>query len=900
MILTATVAAGTQRSDKGYRMQRRHLTQAIAWALAGASVAAVAAEPADSLGEIVVTAQRRSENIQDVPISIQALTGQSLAQLNITTFDDYIKFLPNVTSASSGPGQNEVFMRGLSAGSQASQGSAATGLWPNVAIYLDNQSGQMPNRNLDVYAADLNRIEVLEGPQGTLFGSGAEAGVIRYITNEPKLNKVEGSFKAGYGVTAHGDPNSDMQGVLNLPLITDRMAIRAVVYNDHRGGYIDNVPATFTRKNTDIGMHYANYPANANGACPDGQLNTGYCVPPGSQVINNNSLAGNAINPVTYAGTRVELLTKINDDWDILLSQSYQTMDSDGVFYQQPLSSDGAPLQPLQVTLFNPAYDKDRFESTAWTVNGKFGDIKAVYTGGYLIRQVDQTGDYTNYSRGVYSDYYQCYGPGSGGDTSITTSKCYSPSSYWRTNERNEHQQHELRFSTPDDWRARGIVGAFYEDNVLYDSTSWHYKTLPACTATDNVACLSTIGTIPGTTVRNPGLQPDDTSFNQDERRTTKQTAFFASFDYDLIPKVLTATVGTRHFKFSNQFVGSVGGSFGCFEQGAQPGGCPNYPAYAYNLNAQNLVDTESGWKSRANLTWHVTGDAMVYYTYSQGFRPGGFNQNGLSPHATGPDGLPQYLIPRAYNSDKLANNELGWKTEFLNRHLQWNGSVYREDWNNVQIAFFNPGLVGNLFYNTNGQNFVVKGLESSLIARPFAGLVLQAAGSWNQSRQTNSPALVNNNPASANFGQPITQLCNTTPCSAVSNPFGPVGAPSANSPPTQLSFRARYDWGFGDGYSAYAQLGAHHQAHSFTQAGANPNYAIGGAISSSRGRFENPAYSTSEASVGVAKDAWTVALNVENLANSNASTFISTGQFIVAQTPLRPRVIGVSIGYSF
>ena len=900
MILTAAVAAGTQRSDKGYRMQRRHLTQAIAWALAGASVAAVAAEPADSLGEIVVTAQRRSENIQDVPISIQALTGQSLAQLNITTFDDYIKFLPNVTSASSGPGQNEVFMRGLSAGSQASQGSAATGLWPNVAIYLDNQSGQMPNRNLDVYAADLNRIEVLEGPQGTLFGSGAEAGVIRYITNEPKLNKVEGSFKAGYGVTAHGDPNSDMQGVLNLPLITDRMAIRAVVYNDHRGGYIDNVPATFTRKNTDIGMHYANYPANANGACPDGQLNTGYCVPPGSQVINNNSLAGNAINPVTYAGTRVELLTKINDDWDILLSQSYQTMDSDGVFYQQPLSSDGAPLQPLQVTLFNPAYDKDRFESTAWTVNGKFGDIKAVYTGGYLIRQVDQTGDYTNYSRGVYSDYYQCYGPGSGGDTSITTSKCYSPSSYWRTNERNEHQQHELRFSTPDDWRARGIVGAFYEDNVLYDSTSWHYKTLPACTATDNVACLSTIGTIPGTTVRNPGLQPDDTSFNQDERRTTKQTAFFASFDYDLIPKVLTATVGTRHFKFSNQFVGSVGGSFGCFEQGAQPGGCPNYPAYAYNLNAQNLVDTESGWKSRANLTWHVTGDAMVYYTYSQGFRPGGFNQNGLSPHATGPDGLPQYLIPRAYNSDKLANNELGWKTEFFNRHLQWNGSVYREDWNNVQIAFFNPGLVGNLFYNTNGQNFVVKGLESSLIARPFAGLVLQAAGSWNQSRQTNSPALVNNNPASANFGQPITQLCNTTPCSAVSNPFGPVGAPSANSPPTQLSFRARYDWGFGDGYSAYAQLGAHHQAHSFTQAGANPNYAIGGAISSSRGRFENPAYSTSEASVGVAKDAWTVALNVENLANSNASTFISTGQFIVAQTPLRPRVIGVSIGYSF
>ncbi len=197
--------------------------------------------------------------MQNVPISMQAFTGQTLQQLNIQTFDDYIKYLPNVTSANNGPGQNEVFMRGLSAGSQASQGSAATGLWPNVAIYLDNQSAQVPNRNLDIYAADLNRIEVLEGPQGTLFGAGAEAGVIRYITNEPKLDVTEGSIKAGYGVTAHGDPNADATAVINLPLIEGTMAVRAVIYDDHRGGYIDNVPATFTRKNTDIGIHYGNY-----------------------------------------------------------------------------------------------------------------------------------------------------------------------------------------------------------------------------------------------------------------------------------------------------------------------------------------------------------------------------------------------------------------------------------------------------------------------------------------------------------------------------------------------------------------------------------------------------------------------------------------------------------------
>src|SRR6202162_5478811 len=240
------------------------LSYAIAVILGSSSAGLAIAAPAsdtesssDTITEITVTAQRRTENMQDVPISIQAMTAETLQQLNVQTLDDYIKYLPNVTSASNGPGQNEIFMRGLSAGSQPSQGSGSTGLWPNVAIYLDNQSGQLPNRNLDIYAADLNRIEVLEGPHGTLFGAGAEAGVIRYITNEPNLDVTEGNVKAGFGVTAHGDPNADVTAVLNLPLMPNTMAVRAVIYDDSRGGYIDNVPATFTRKDTDIGIPYA-------------------------------------------------------------------------------------------------------------------------------------------------------------------------------------------------------------------------------------------------------------------------------------------------------------------------------------------------------------------------------------------------------------------------------------------------------------------------------------------------------------------------------------------------------------------------------------------------------------------------------------------------------------------
>jgi iron complex outermembrane recepter protein len=336
--------------------------------------------------------------------------------------------------------------------------------------------------------------------------------MIRYITNEPKLDVTEGSVKAGYGWTAHGDPNTDLTAVLNLPLIAEKMAVRAVIYDDRRGGYIDNVPATFTRKNTDIGIYHAFYPA-VSGLCPDGQPNGGFCVPPGSPVISNGAVVANAINPVTYEGLRAEVLYKFNDDWNVLITQSFQDMDSQGVFYQQPNASDGAPLKPLQVTLFNPSYDKDKFESTAWTLNGKFGDLKAVYTGGYLVRNVDQVQDYTHYARGSYADYYQCYGPGTGGDTTLTPT-CFSPRATWHSKERNTHQQHEFRLSTPDEWRLRAIAGAYYENNTLFDQTGWGYKTVPSCTSNGaagtpgNTGCFADIGTFPGTTVVNPGIHP--------------------------------------------------------------------------------------------------------------------------------------------------------------------------------------------------------------------------------------------------------------------------------------------------------------------------------------------------------------------------------------------------------
>src|SRR5579863_9156451 len=203
-----------------------------------------AAATGNELSEVVVTAQRRSENLQDVPITIQAISGDTLRQLNVSGFDDLLKYTPNVTFSGNGPGTGNIFIRGLGGIGSGNQSQSTTAAFPNVALYLDDQSMTFPARNNDVYVVDMERIEVLEGPQGTLFGGSAQAGIIRYITNKPNLTATSGEFNAGYGVTAGGDPNSKLTAVLNLPLIEGKLGVRAVFFSEHQGGYIDNVAST--------------------------------------------------------------------------------------------------------------------------------------------------------------------------------------------------------------------------------------------------------------------------------------------------------------------------------------------------------------------------------------------------------------------------------------------------------------------------------------------------------------------------------------------------------------------------------------------------------------------------------------------------------------------------------
>ncbi|MFM9852719.1 MAG: TonB-dependent receptor [Sphingomonadaceae bacterium] len=879
-----------------------------------------AASDAPVIGnDILVTAQRREQKLQDVPATIQAFSGESLDRLNIRNLDDFAKYVPNLTLATNGPGQGGVFIRGLAAGFAGNQSSATIGTFPNVAIYLDDQALQFPGRNVDIYPTDLERIEVLEGPQGTLFGGGAQAGAVRFITNKPKLDKFEGRVDGSYGFTSGGAPNSSVSATLNVPVITDRFALRLTVYNDRRGGYIDNVTSNFTRSNSDPANFYFGIRPNTQGICPNGlpAAGTNACAP-NAPVEDNSRVAGRDANPVTYTGARLSAKVKLNDDWDVLLTESLQNLDTQGVFFQFPIGSDFQPLRKLETTFFNPTFSQDKFSNTALTVNGKAGPLNLIYTGAYLDRRIFQQQDYTNYSRTGGGTYYECAGAtvrangGFGNPGQPTT--CYSALGFWNDRVRNREVTNEFRVSTPDTWRIRAIGGVFFEDFKIFDNQNFNYKSIPSCNATrlaaslaGGPACIANVGPAAGFAPIDPTTRGDSTAFGQDVLRGYKQFAAFASVDFDIIPKVLTITAGTRYFRYSGfQFGTNYVTNAACLN--VLNGQCG--PRSQRTIN-ERRVDT--GFRSRANITWHFNPKSIVYATFSQGFRPGGFNRTTqqvapfpVASTAAGNTngfvaGSPQYQREISFGPDTLNSYEVGFKTQLFDNKLQLNVSAYVQDWKRVQLGLFFPPILGNSAFNVNGPDFRVKGVEVQFTARPIPGLTIDGSGAYNESRQTNSPStFISNIPASPTFGQPITNVFqNGIGSVPFGNPFGRIGGPLALSPNFHGSGRIRYDWDAGS-VKPFVQVGANYTGFQFNLlAGA----ASGEGVLIPRTaalRYRIPAYTTVDASIGISGERWRAELYSTNLTNTNASTFTSSGQFIRAEAPVRPRTFGLKVGFDY
>ncbi len=566
--------------------------------LTSVSAAIAATDTTGVLETVVVTAEKRSEDLQKVPMNVQAFTTEKLSQLNLTDFTDFAKYMPSVTYAVSGQGSNggpgfaNITMRGIA----SDQNGNHSGPLPTVGVYLDEQPITTIGGTLDVPTYDVERVEALSGPQGTLYGASSESGTIRIITNKPNTD----AFAAGYNVEVnsvdHGGIGYLANGMVNVPL-ADNVAVRIVAWDEHDAGYIDNVLGTRT------------YPTSG-------------------VTINNATAAKKDYNTVDKLGGRAALLIDLDENWTITPTITAQSEDSKGLFAFDPSVGD------LEVTHFLPEYVKDRWYQAALTVQGKVGNLDLLYSGGYMNRSVHAEADYTDYSF-WYDTLY-----GSGAYITNNAGFVIDPSQYIVGTDGFTKENHEFRVSTSKDSRLRFVGGAFYErqsHHILQD-----YK----------INGIADAISVPGW---------PDTIWLTNQVRVDQDYALFGELAYDILPD-LTVTGGIRFFEANNSLSGFFGFSSGYSSHTgvvncAVP---PPVPTPYHSLPCQDLNKrvNDNGETHKINLTWHIDDDRMIYATYSTGFRPGGVNRNGnLPPYS--PDSVSNYEVgwKTSWNADTLRFN---------------------------------------------------------------------------------------------------------------------------------------------------------------------------------------------------------------------------------------------------
>ena len=805
--------------------------------LRSAIVTAMAASAATggahaAIEEIVVTATKRTASAQDVPITLQALDENSMEDLNVDAFVDYVRYLPSVTSGGRGPGQQTVYIRGMAVQPITVLLSGAQGTTPNVALYLDEQPVTAPGRNLDIYATDIQRIEVLKGPQGTLFGASSQAGTVRLITNKPQFDGFSAKLDGEFGSTRYGENSTAVEAVINVP-VNDRLAVRGAFYSVNEGGYIDNVQGTFT---TDPAIN----PLST--ATPDA---VSY------EAANNVALAEDDFNDAYYQGMRLSANYLINENWDLLVQHTQQELGADGVFDYDP------EVGELEVNRFFPDELEDEFGLTTWTLNGRMAQLDMVYTGGYLDRDIDQSVDYTGYNNsGAFISYYTCtYTSTYNSDPTadivqaefITPGgrECLNPAKGAIIDQSQTRQTHEFRINTPEDRRFRLTAGVFYDDFEIETVDDYAYLAVQDLGFAPNAP-------MSGAVQIDPSTRPEGIAFFNDIRRTEEQLAVFGELSFDLVPNTLEVILGARYYEFDLDFEGSSNFANGIFTTPLvalddQDSGRDYDVSGGHTPDPIELDDVIT----KFTLNWTPNEDMLFFATYSEGFRPGGFNRGGGLPSVN-----PAFpTVDTTYDTDDVKNYELGWKTQLFNGLLQFNGNAYFIEWTDMQISRFDPQNVSILTFIENGADSEIRGLEGDVIWAPTDNLSLFGAFSYNDTELTDISAQ-------------IVELA-------------PEGSQLPLVPEFQATFRARYNWYLDDGYNVYAQAAAQYADKSYSSLVASE-------------RRKQDSYTTYDAALGVAKDAWKAEVFLENFTDERADLFINTQDDIRRVTTNRPRTVSL------
>ncbi|MBV9696487.1 MAG: TonB-dependent receptor, partial [Gammaproteobacteria bacterium] len=549
------------------------------------------------LQEVVVTAQKRVENLQDVPIAVEVLDSRKLEQLNILGLDDYVKLSPSVSySRGNGqggngqPGESHVYIRGVVNGGDGNH----SGSQPAVGTYLDEQPVTTIDGTPDVHIYDIARIEVLEGPQGTLYGASSESGTIRIITNKPDPAKFSGNVTLQANQVDHGGTGWEAEGFVNVPL-GSAAAVRLVGWAERDAGYIDNVMGTNPGACIYNGIRTFPTWAGHQGSCLP-------VAPVGAGAISAQPYLKNDYNTVDIRGGRGALRLDLGDHWTVTPTAMAQDTKTNGFFGYDPVVGD------LKITHFGPEQSEDSWYQTALTVEGKFSDFDLVYSGAYMKR--------TNHTLAEYSDYSFFYDIllGSAPFWTDNAGKVIMPQEFVIGGGFFEKWSQELRLTTPADRRVRATVGLFMQrqlHNIVqqYVMPGYGWTNLFGPGNPDGFADAYSI----------PGLA--NTIWLTAEQRVDRDKAAFAEVTGDITDH-LSATLGARRYSYNNSLVGFYGYSK-AFAPGLGQGQCFE-AAYVKATPCTNLDarSANKGWVPKFNLTYKFTPDRMVYATFSKGFRP--------------------------------------------------------------------------------------------------------------------------------------------------------------------------------------------------------------------------------------------------------------------------------------
>ena len=928
--------------------RKKKLSVAVSSALAGYGADLAGAQ---EIEEIIVTATKRAESAQNVPVSVQAVGGDDLRDLRVETFDQYVEFLPNVVSAGNGPGKKELYIRGTATEQAGVTTSAPQGSAPGVALYLDEQPVSFGGRNLDVYAVDLERVEVLAGPQGTLFGASSQSGNVRLITNKPQLGQFDTGFNAKYGSTSGGADSGAVDAYVNLPM-GERSAARVTVYSDTQGGWIDNVPAVFTPSGEVVDRNNsAGYGPKLTGA--DSVASA-----------RNDALVQDNWNEANYRGARFSFVHAFNEDWDLLVQHTAQTLEAEGSFIVEPNIAEDASAK------FAPEYNRDEFGLTTWTLTGRLSQLDLIYTGGLLDREVDSLIDYTHYNNGGgYITYYLC----SGNIYDLSDpNHCFDPTKQYLEDTANRRLTHEFRFTT-DQTRPWRFLGGVYLNDVETNHVGdfQYYSSNPAFGGHINNYYNNNSGdgfllgntTIPTAGVNASGPRSPLTTFFNDFTREESETAFFGEFAFDITDSV-TASFSARSYDLKSSLQGASNFSFGCrygigshaertadgrcngvtfsndvtarlvtlgqYNNGGDEsvildarspsglrdmfrGGGSNQATLdairnghldISKLNSDGSI-TETDTIVKATLDWQVNNDVLLFATYAEGYRPATLNRN-AGQLSVEQDGVYEnYVVPAVALTDSLTDFEIGLKSYLLDRSLRINATWFMSSIDELQVARFDPTNVAFLYFIENVGDAEASGLDVDFQWLPTGDLSIAGA-----------------------FSVLDTELTRINP--QLQGISVPVGSELPLAPALAGNLRARYDFTLDSlAADAYVTASVNYRGETvsgivgsaefmddtlFRQAGAYSGLEMqneggsfgevfipdgsGGTRLPHNSRFVNPAATTLSVAVGIGRDSWAAELFFDNINNESAPIMQIAGHYTPAITVQRPRTIGLRVSY--